>query len=32
VTGTDEVTGIMGTVTFQHDETGAVFMLDYELG
>ena len=30
--GTGELAGITGTVTFRHDETGAVFMLDFELG
>ena len=30
--GTGGLAGITGTVTFRHDETGAVFTLDYELG
>ena len=30
--GTGELTGIAGTVAYRHDETGAVFTLDYELG
>ena len=30
--GTGELAGITGTVAFRHDETGAVFTLDYELG
>lgn len=29
--GTGELAGITGTVTFRHDETGAVFTLDYDL-
>lgn len=28
--GTGELLGLSGTVTYQHDESGAVFTLDYE--
>lgn len=30
--GTGGLAGIAGAVTFRHDEAGAVFTLDYELG
>lgn len=30
-TGTGALTGIRGTCTFEHDERGAIFTLDYEL-
>lgn len=30
-TGTGELAGLRGTVTYEHDETGSVLTLDYEL-